>query len=89
MRQPGGRMDKTGGPAFPHPPLRFDSREEAEEWRKYLVGMSLRDWFAGMALSGMTRIDGRGFFPKDTAHDISGWCFQIADAMLKEREKPE
>lgn len=46
-------------------------------------GMSLRDWFAGMALSGLYA---------DASTDLScadhaELCFKQADAMLKERAK--
>ena len=43
--------------------------------------MTLRDWFAGKALS-LALIDiGRNEF------EIAGACYKIADAMLGEREK--
>jgi hypothetical protein len=42
--------------------------------------MSLRDWFAGQALSGMP-LD--NYDPDDAAMD----AYNIADAMLAEREK--
>ena len=55
-----------GGPAFPpmHDPKTHES------------GMSLRDWFAGMALSNAY-----------TSHDadpdrVAQWAYQVADAML-------
>ena len=47
-------------------------------------GMSLRDWFAGMALQGMyaSRLSGQ-FDLYLTAHE----CYRAADAMLAERSK--
>jgi hypothetical protein len=47
---------------------------------KFNVGMSLRDWFAGMALQGMLANGGgdHTLLPQKT--------YKIADAMLKERE---
>lgn len=44
--------------------------------------MTLRDWFAGMALSGMmSDPEFRG-----SARMMAGWCFEYADAMLKARK---
>jgi hypothetical protein len=54
-------------------------------------GMSLRDWFAGQALSGWL-----ASFPNDTFHPaqpqsshscetLAEWSYALADAMLKHR----
>ena len=47
-------------------------------------GMTLKDWFAGMALSGMMSqfdiVDSTG------ESDIARECYMQADAMLKHRE---
>ena len=43
-------------------------------------GMSLRDYFAGQALTGIFNISNR--MPDET---IAGQCYGIADAMLKTR----
>ena len=45
-------------------------------------GMSLRDWFAGVALQGL--IANAGALPTD---DLSFAAYDYADAMLKERSK--
>lgn len=55
-----------GGPAFPAAGLSD--------------GMSLRDWFAGMAMQGML---GEGGWERD---HLVGEAFIIADEMLKTRE---
>lgn len=74
------RNDRTGGPAFPGHFPAHGPMDEVSHW-----GMSLRDWFAGMALQTLT--------PKwspDTTTIPSGlalYAYEIADAMLKEREK--
>lgn len=50
------------------------------------TGMSLRDWFAGMALQGIVSALHAGIRPVDVpamAQDAYG----VADAMLAEREK--
>ena len=44
-----------------------------------IPAMTLRDWFAGQALAGMAP-------EKHTTEIIAGACYQLADAMMKERE---
>lgn len=56
--------------------------ESAEKPR--LVGMSLRDWFAGQALAASDWTSGGG---EITASKYSAACYEFADAMLAEREK--
>ena len=63
----------NGGPAFPNPKFNNES------------GMTLRDYFAAMAMQGMCSSD---------AHCVDGWAhsdiavqaYQIADAMLEARK---
>lgn len=43
--------------------------------------MSLRDWFAGMALQGI--LAGEHL---DTLENMVGWAYKYAEAMLKARE---
>ena len=46
-------------------------------------GMDLRDWFAGLAMQGITassEINWQG------QSDLSTCCYKIADAMMKQRE---
>lgn len=57
-----------GGPAFPSPGA-FD-------------GMSLRDWFAGQAISGAI-----GKFR--VAQTAAEYAYRVADAMLEAREEVE
>ncbi len=54
------------------------------------AGMSLRDWFAGQVIAEITRA--RFAVPSDimqnpVSDDIACICYEIADAMLKERNK--
>lgn len=67
-----------GGPAFPHS---IDSSEVRLQFD--FKGMSLRDWFAGQALSGMLA-DSRFSGKAETYAELS---YELADAMLKAREK--
>ena len=68
---------KDGGPAFPIP--RFHT------WQDEVPGMSLRDWFAGQALSSMTVAPDYSKGPCNFAMAERAYC--IADAMLKARNK--
>lgn len=94
----GGKMrDKDGGPAFPScvdgwvpyteeykaqmkahniPVNEMGYRKSDEQ-----TGMSLRDWFAGQALSDC------GYTGTGTAKDIARKVYEIADAMIAERNK--
>jgi hypothetical protein len=78
-------MIDTGGPAFP---LIFD--DDTKKTREIYSGMTLRDWFAGKAMTTM-------FYPaimesirtdKDLDCDqVAAFAYTMADAMLKERNK--
>jgi hypothetical protein len=69
-----------GGPAFPVPPT-YHSNGQVEYGT---LGMSLRDWFAGQALTGLLA-DGKG------QHTAEKWAphiaYRIADAMLEARKE--
>jgi hypothetical protein len=67
------RQIDTGGPAFPQldpTSAYFDA-----------TGMSLRDWFAGQAIRSRWG-DGTAMTPEQAA----SMAYQLADAMLAERE---
>ena len=81
---------KDGGPAFPVP--------VSEEILPIAIGgMSLRDWFAGMAMNALISDAGTNLrimakfvdssFPMSDA--VALQAFHIADAMITEREKRE
>lgn len=48
-------------------------------------GMSLRDWFAGQALAGISSIAVEGFALSSA--DEAEWAYRRTDAMLAERAK--
>jgi hypothetical protein len=63
-----------GGPAFPG----WDENSSSP-----ILGMSLRDWFAGMALQGMLACPGSS--GGDDAYEVD--AYRLADRMIAEREK--
>ena len=65
----------TGGSAFPLPKGRDVANGEKN-------GMTLRDYFAGDAMTGL--IFG---FPRLSEEEVAKHSYRYADAMLKEREK--
>ena len=75
------RNDET---AFPHGPMgdSLTFEDGRTNWQyPGQPGMSLRDWFAGQAITGV--IDTcRGESTKSWAKD----CYRIADAMMEARE---
>ncbi|MCY4318337.1 MAG: hypothetical protein OXE76_03935 [Alphaproteobacteria bacterium] len=71
---------KDGGSAFPY---RFTS-----EWQDTDVpGLTKREWFAGMALAGVSMPIGE-LRVGDIEH-IADAAYKIADAMLAAREKED
>lgn len=70
---------KKVGPAFPiplNPGSSYQGHAECD-------GMTLRDYFAAKAMQGA--MANPEF--KETAGARSEWAYEVADAMLKEREK--
>ena len=65
--------EKDGGPAYP----------SEYSWRTN-QGMTLRDWFAGKALSGITRMLNDPMIPASACAQMA---YHLADEMLKERAK--
>ena len=70
---------KDGGPAFPISKA-LASRDGEVRKMEVNEGMSLRDWFAGIAISGAIQDEG-------TNTGIAKWAYELADAMIFQREK--
>lgn len=66
-----------GGSAFPVPSAVFDHGTKGE-----LVGMTLRDWFAGVALGNAYVVSNMAGEKNDA---IAGSVYAMADAMIAER----
>ena len=76
--------EKDGGAAFPRP-LGEAIKEGGLYYSESQSGMTLRDWFAGQALTGwIAAIDGHPL-PEDAAMV----AYSYADAMLAARDKKE
>lgn len=89
-----GEQISDGGPAFPTP----DCSQWDGAMRTY--GMSLRDYFAGIALQGLLAADGLSGIHEKEHHgsvirgprwhepeSIANTAFELADAMLAERNR--
>jgi hypothetical protein len=69
-------QQNNGGPAFPY------REEDGQGGYEQHQGMSLRDYFAGKALSGLLAHDKSSSWE---AHEVAGDCYGYADAMIKAR----
>ena len=65
----------------------FPNHKDTSEWR---AGITIRDYFAAEALNGIcaNSLANYGMISNNAESDyIAKRCYQIADAMLKQREK--
>ena len=72
----------TGGPAFP---VQYSNEADGPTVMPS-EGMSLRDYFAGMAMQGSIGIALEGYSSDTVKTTIGKFSYDIADAMLKARE---
>jgi hypothetical protein len=70
---------KDGGPAFPETRWNDITRSDVQ-WQ----GMSLRDWFAGMALQGACA---NAWEEMGNDEQLAAFVYATADAMIAKREK--
>lgn len=75
-----------GGPAFPGLWVDVDSTGERVV-REAFAGMSLRQWYAGMALQGMLSHSCQNDVPIWKPMDAACRAYEMADAMLQHRER--
>jgi hypothetical protein len=68
-----------GGPAFPHTRIYCESPNDLMHQYVPMSGMSLRDWFAGQALSSLRVGDWT------ECKDGAQYCYDYADAMIAAR----
>lgn len=72
-------MHNDGGPAFPA----FDPYAIHKD--AHVMGMSLRDWFAGQALAGYLAYP-HAEHPNAANRDTAAYCYEMADDMLEARK---
>ena len=84
-------MSQTHESAFPRP---YSLVQSPTGWVHYPAqdGMKLRDWFAGMALTGMLananwRPDFSGGLPDSEASILVHYAYKAAEAMLRRRQR--
>lgn len=71
---------QDGGSAFPGS---YPGQHGQPVWSN---GMSLRDWFAGMALQGL--VSESNLHNDEAYTDVALDAYKLADAMLRQREQP-
>ena len=81
------RID-DGGPAFPTSTSIPSDCFGASASMVTQLGMSLRDWFAGMALSGMAS-QNEHLYGAEPYQNMASTAYRIAGAMLADREKSD
>jgi hypothetical protein len=77
---------ETGGNAFPIPGADFHTfmPNNAEEYKRIQSGMTLRDYFAGLAMQGIcAHSETWGM----AVPQIASQAYKMADAMLKARSE--
>lgn len=86
---------KEGGPAFPVLAYRQMASGDIGPEPCIYEGMTLRDWFAGMALQGAwanpdlsRHMTENKMIPHDVRASIASSAYAQAEVMLLEREKP-
>ena len=80
--------EKDGGPAFPADYYVIDKDGNGPILKPF-QGMSLRDWFAGMALQGMFAANSplpQPMSGEQVDEIFAREAYKTADAMLKSRE---
>jgi hypothetical protein len=89
---PDSKKIDDGGPAFPREAVPPYSEATATGFTQYMgetghPGMSLRDWFAGQAVSVLL---GRQLAPdvaiERACENAAHWSYRLADAMLAARK---
>ena len=78
-------MINDGGPAFPGQWYDFQPCTGDQVVREQWSGMTLRDWFAGLAMQGFLAAQIHGFNDRPASGPFASMAYEMADAMLKVR----
>jgi hypothetical protein len=86
-------MGNDGGPAFPTQMFEHPAHSKLENSAEYgYGGMTLRDYFAAVALGAIVSqaaiVTSKATGGSATASEIANGAYELADAMLAERQKP-
>lgn len=76
-------MTSPDDQAFPrHLPTGYIKADEPDAlfWERQATGLTKREWFAGMALGGMTMMS-------ESAPKLAAWAVEYADACISELNK--
>lgn len=81
---------EDGGPVFPGYPTRGTINEAGDvvPVLPHFAGMSLRDWFAGQAMTAVGALvtAGQHQLPAPGPQGFASECYDLADAMLAARK---
>lgn len=77
----------SGGAAFPSPGVLMDDGRGGEYQQGAYEGMTLRDYFAGQALSGLLADLPKTMYGLDWQQNAARGAYELADAMISERAK--
>ena len=86
-------MSENGGPAFPRQPTRLVLTSGESEHYRGAEGMTLRDYFAAKAMQAQLTANSTQFVEAVKQRGlllskaVAAVAYEIADAMLKERDK--
>ena len=75
------KLHDNGGPAFP---FVAEETDGGHAYKENHYGMSIRDWFAGQALAGLS--GWAHVLPDPDKLEAGRRCYALADAMLEARE---
>lgn len=74
-----------GGPAFPQTDMLMNLGFPDIKVREVTGGLSIRDWFAGMALQGV--LSNSDAFVRMNDQQVAACAYSAADAMLAARKE--
>lgn len=78
-------MEGMDRPAFGSKMVRSNVYDNDRSTFEISGGMTLREWYAGMALQGTVANSGCPL--PESRPLVVEWCFKLADEMMKEAEK--